>query len=1058
MRALRAWVVAVWWVVATGGLGSVEAQPPRGSLEEQLRKDDPAKLVSDARSSGDAARGALLFYQPYMTCAKCHASSDDAAPLGPDLSRLPRDVALTHLVESILDPSRVIEKGFETITVALHDGKTIVGLLARETPAALIVRDPARENQEVTLDRATIEEVKRGGASLMPPGLVNQLAGRGPFLDLLKYVLEMAEQGPARALALRPPDSALVAPPLPDYEHHIDHAGMIASLDSRSLKRGEAIYQRVCMNCHGTKNEPGSLPTSLRFASGAFKNGSDPFQMYQTITRGYGMMAAQSWMVPEQKYDVIHYIRETLVRPFNPGQYVAVDSTYLDRLPKGNLRGPAPAAAEPWARMDYGPSLNATIELGKSAANIAYKGIAVRLDAGAGGVAKGRAWVVYEHDTLRLAGGWTGEGFIDWNGINFNGRHQVHPRAVGSIVFSNPTGPGWANPETGSFEDPRLRGRDGRPYGPLPRAWAHFRGTYRHGDRVILAYTVGDADVLECSDLGRMGEGAVVFGRTLEIGRSSRALKMRVAPAEVAVERIGGEGAQLANESGYQVLTVPAEATPMRLRLLVGSDPVATRAHASASGPPEPLEPMTHGGRRRWSETLTTQARIGRDDGPFAIDTITDPIDNPWNARIRFTGFDFEPGGQSLIACTWDGDVWRVAGIDQLEGPLTWQRIASGLFQPLGVRIVDGAVHVGCRDQIVILRDLNGDHEADFYENFNSDHQVTEHFHEFAMDLETDAAGNFYYLKAARHGLKAVVPQHGTLLKVDRTGGSTEIMATGFRAPNGVCLNPDGSFFVTDQEGFWHPKNRINRVVKGGFYGNMWGYTDVTDPSDGAMERPVCWITNGFDRSPGQMLWVDSDAWAPLKGSVLNLSYGMGQVFVVPWEMVDGQAQGGMVALPGVQFPTGVHRGRFHPRNGQLYLCGMFAWAGNQEQPGGFYRLRYTGKPLTLPVGLHARRGGVEVAFSGPVDRAAASNLENYAVSTWDLKRTERYGSPHYNEKILRVATAKVSDDGRTVFLAIPDVRPTWCMEISYAIRGKAGERVVGRIDNTIYHLREDLP
>ncbi len=117
-------------------------------------------------------------------------------------------------------------------------------------------------------------------------------------------------------------------------------------------------------------------------------------------------------------------------------------------------------------------------------------------------------------------------------------------------------------------------------------------------------------------------------------------------------------------------------------------------------------------------------------------------------------------------------------------------------------------------------------------------------------------------------------------------GATTEILANGFRAANGVCLNPDGSFVVTDQEGFWNPKNRINWVTlsesgKPKFYGNMLGYHDVTDPSDSAMEPPLCWITNEFDRSPAELLWVDSPRWGPLNGSLLNLSYGYGKVFVV---------------------------------------------------------------------------------------------------------------------------------------------------------------------------------
>src|SRR4029453_18005781 len=115
---------------------------------------------------------------------------------------------------------------------------------------------------------------------------------------------------PARANELRPDPALLVAPPLPDYEKDIDHAGFVAGLNRKSYARGEEIYGRVCANCHGTKDAPGSLPTSLRFASGAFKNGSDPYSLYQTLTRGFAQMAPQTWMVPAQKYDVIHYIRE----------------------------------------------------------------------------------------------------------------------------------------------------------------------------------------------------------------------------------------------------------------------------------------------------------------------------------------------------------------------------------------------------------------------------------------------------------------------------------------------------------------------------------------------------------------------------------------------------------------------------------------------------------------------------------------------------------------------------------------------------------------------------
>jgi putative heme-binding domain-containing protein len=1035
-----------------GGASEAGAAEPSPTLTQQLAKEGAGALAKAARQQGDANRGALVFYRPDLTCTRCHTAGEDGARLGPDLARAGKEATDVYLVESLLLPSKVIKKGFETVVITTKAGKTVTGLLAEDNTHSVVLRDAARDGRVIAIPRKDIDTRVLSRVSLMPDGLVALLSGRQEFLDLARFLMEIAEKGPARARELRPADSVFVPPPLPAYERDLDHAGLIRALDARSLKRGAAIYLRVCANCHGTREQPGSMPTSLRFAEGKFKNGADPFRLYQTLTHGFGMMTPQTWLVPQQKYEVIHYLREAYLRPYNPGQYVKVDEAYLAGLPKGASRGPQPSNIEPWVSMDYGPSLMATLEVGDRG-NFAYKGIAVRLDNGPGGVSRGRHWMLFDHDTLRMVAAWGGEGFIDWNGINFNGRHMVHPRVAGSVRFANPVGPGWADPGTGRFDDVRLRGRDGKRYGPLPRAWGRYRGVYHYGNQVILSYTVGDAAVLEMPAFELAAGNQVVYTRTLNVGKSSRDLLMRVAPRGTAVALVGNRAA-LGEGEGYTLLRIPARATPLAVKLLLSDgDGRAVRALAKASPPAASLEPFTRGGPRRWPEVLKTRARVGGEGRAFAIDVLTHPTVNPWNCQLRLTGFDFFPDGCRAAVCTWDGDVWLVGGIDAPGKGLTWQRIASGLFQPLGLKIARGKVHVGCRDQIVVLHDLNGDGETDYYECFNNDHQVTEHFHEFAMGLQTDARGNFYYARAARHALKALVPHHGTLLKVSKDGSKTEILATGFRAPNGVCVNPDGTFFLTDQEGFWVPKNRIDLVERGGYHGNFWGYHDVTDPSDRAMKQPVCWITNAFDRSPSELLWVTGDGWGPLKGSLLNFSYGYGKVYVVPYEKVGGQVQGGMCALPLPQFPTGVMRGRFHPGNGQLYCCGMFAWAGNQTQPGGFYRVRYTGKPVHVPVGLKAGKDRITLTFSGALDPRAATDPRNYAAKTWSLKRSEQYGSKHYGEKPATVTAARLSADGRTVTLGIADLRPTWCMEIVYAVKGSDGTPVRGVVHNTIHRL-----
>ena len=849
-----------------------------------------------------------------------------------------------------------------------------------------------------------------------------------------------------------------MTPPLPDYERNIDHAALIAGLGTKAFQRGEAIYNRVCVNCHGTKERAGSLPTAPQFAVATLKNGSDPYHMYRTITDGFGQMAAQTWLVPQQKYDVVHYIRETYLNSNKSMQYARVDRAYLDQLPKGTSPGPAPVEIEPWSMMDYGPSLSATFEVSSDVLNIALKGIAIRLDAGKGGISQGQAWVVYEHDTLRLAAAWTGQGFIDWKGINFDGRHQVHPRIVGTVHASNPDGPGWANPNNRTFAERRERGRDGRFYGPLPRNWAHFKGLYRHGGHVILAYVVGTTQILETPGLevDRANPDHPIFTRTLEIGPSAEELTMRIARDGTAVSLAGDAQASIAHRDGFALLQVPRSGSSRMLQVLMSSGTVnELRSYAKSSLPLTSLTPLTRGGPKQWPDLLKTQTVIGRDDGPFAVDVLAVPNNNPWLCQMRISGFDFLSGGGRAAVCTWDGDVWLVDGLDKPSQALTWQRIASGLFQPLGLKIVEGKIYVACRDQIVCLHDENGDGETDFYENFNSDHQVTEHFHEFAMGLQADVEGNFYYAKAARHGLPALVPQHGTLLQVSKDGARTEILATGFRAPNGVCLNPDGTFFLSDQEGFWTPKNRINWVKRGGFYGNMWGYHDVIDSSDSAMQPPLCWITNAMDRSPAELVWVESEqaAWKPLRGALLSLSYGNGKIFVVPHEVVEGQMQGGVSALPMPAFPTGIMRGRFNPVDGQLYTCGLFGWAGDRTQPGGFYRVRASGKPLFVPIGLSARHKSLAITFTGSLNKQNACELSHYSAKTWSLTRTSNYGSNHLDERPARIVGAQLSNDGRTVTLEIPELHPTWCMEVAYTVKGESGEPVEGIIHNTIHHF-----
>ena len=118
-------------------LTSFSAPANGQTLDEDLRRTPPAELAELARKEGDAIRGAVVFFQQHMACSKCHSVGEGKPfALGPDLATLGKEVRDEAIIESVLLPSKVIRKGFESIVVATTAGKSLTGLLVERTERA----------------------------------------------------------------------------------------------------------------------------------------------------------------------------------------------------------------------------------------------------------------------------------------------------------------------------------------------------------------------------------------------------------------------------------------------------------------------------------------------------------------------------------------------------------------------------------------------------------------------------------------------------------------------------------------------------------------------------------------------------------------------------------------------------------------------------------------------------------------------------------------------------------------------------------------------------------
>lgn len=442
-----------------------------------------------------------------------------------------------------------------------------------------------------------------------------------------------------------------------------------------------------------------------------------------------------------------------------------------------------------------------------------------------------------------------------------------------------------------------------------------------------------------------------------------------------------------------------------------------------------PWRTIVNGGRRQWPETIVVQGTLGA-GRPYAVDTIPLPFENPWRALLFVGDHDFLSDGTAVV-CTMQGDIWLASGVNGNLEQVTWRRYASGLHHALGLVVVDDVIYVQGRDQITRLHDLNGDGEADFYECFSNAFVTSPAGHDFICGLERDSHGIFY-TASGNQGLIAISPD----------GRECQVLATGFRNPDGLGLEPNGLLTVPCSEGDWTPASMICAVRPGvvnthlpgsqpvgGFSPPYFGYGG---PRDGrAPDLPLVYLPRGLDNSSGGQVFVSSDRWGPLQGLMVHLSFGSGTHFLLLKDEVEGQLQGAVVPLPG-EFRSGAHRGAFHPVNGQLYVSGMAGWGSYTPDDGCLQRVRYTGEPVQLPVAFHVHENGILVRFSAPLDRAVVENPANHLAQCWNYRYSGGYGSAEFSTQhfgarghdILRIESAQIVESGQSIFLAIPDLQP----------------------------------
>jgi putative heme-binding domain-containing protein len=136
-------------------------------------------------TSGDVARGHVVFNSQKAACFACHAIGYRGGKLGPDLTRIGQVRTEMDLLESIVFPSASFVRSYEPFTVVVNGGEDVTGIVRKDALDEVILANGPET--EARIARADVVEIRPGKVSLMPDGLEQALT-KQELADLLAFL------------------------------------------------------------------------------------------------------------------------------------------------------------------------------------------------------------------------------------------------------------------------------------------------------------------------------------------------------------------------------------------------------------------------------------------------------------------------------------------------------------------------------------------------------------------------------------------------------------------------------------------------------------------------------------------------------------------------------------------------------------------------------------------------------------------------------------------------------------------------------------------------------
>ena len=187
--ALTAKLESSWGTVGGAALG-----PEMAKLAEEEHAKWKKRLTPDFLKGANRSAGRVLYA---TSCGQCHVLFGEGGKIGPELTGSNR-ANLDYILENVTNPNALIGADYELQVFALKDGRSVAGMIRKQTDSAYTVQTITAEE---VVAKADIAEQSKPGLSMMPMNLFAALTDE-QVRDLVAYLASPGQvplpgEGPA---------------------------------------------------------------------------------------------------------------------------------------------------------------------------------------------------------------------------------------------------------------------------------------------------------------------------------------------------------------------------------------------------------------------------------------------------------------------------------------------------------------------------------------------------------------------------------------------------------------------------------------------------------------------------------------------------------------------------------------------------------------------------------------------------------------------------------------------------------------------------------------------